>query len=188
MGETSDDQYALDVLGSVLSGPRTARLTKALVYDKQAAASVTAFQNTNENVGEFMVMVVPRPGNALTDIEAVVDTVVATLKKDGPTAEEIQKATAGLELGFLRGLESNLNKAMMLCDGAGFHADAGYFEKQYKKYLAVTAADVTRVANTYLTGGRVVLSVVPSGKADQASRPAECKTVTADNLPRAEVK
>ena len=39
VGEKSDDQYALDVLGAILTGPRTARLTKALVYDQQAAAA-----------------------------------------------------------------------------------------------------------------------------------------------------
>ena len=70
VGEKNDDMYALDVLGSILAGPRTARITKALVYDKQAAASVGAYQNSNEDVGEFMVMITPRPGNSLTDLEA----------------------------------------------------------------------------------------------------------------------
>jgi len=188
VGEKHDDQYALDVLGAILSGPRTARLTKALVYDRQMAASVAAYQNSNEDVGEFLLTITPRPGHSLTGIEAAADEVIAALKKDGPTAEEIQKAAAGLELSFLRGLESNLNKAMTLCDGAGFHADPGHFKTQYRKHLSVTAADVTRVANQYLTGGRVVLSIVPAGKADEASRPAESTKVTADNLPRAEVK
>jgi len=188
VGETNGDQYALDMLSAILAGPRTARLTKALVYDKQSAASVAAYQNTNENVGEFVVMITPRPGNSLTDIEAAADGVIAALKKDGPTSEEIQKAAAGLELSFLRGLESNLNKALVLCEGAGFHGDPGYFREQYRKLKAVTAADVTRVANTYLSGGRVVLSVVPVGKADQGSKPDQSKKVTADNLPRAEVK
>jgi zinc protease len=41
----------------------------------------------------------------------------------------------------------------------------------------VTAVDVKRVANAYLTAGRVVLSVVPTGKLDQASKPNESKKV-----------
>ena len=41
VGEKSDDSFALDVLGSILAGPRTARLTKALVFDQQAAASLS---------------------------------------------------------------------------------------------------------------------------------------------------
>ena len=47
----------------------------------------------------------------------------------------------------------------------------GYFKTEYQKTQAVTAADVKRVANKYLTTGRVVLSIVPMGKLDQASKP-----------------
>jgi predicted Zn-dependent peptidase len=41
--------------------------------------------------------------------------------------------------------------------------------------LAVTPADVKRVANKYLTKGRVVLSIVPMGQLNQASNSAESK-------------
>ena len=44
----------------------------------------------------------------------------------------------------------------------------------------MTAADVKRVANKYLTKGRVVLSIVPMGKLDQAAKPGESKKVTDD--------
>ena len=178
VGEKSEDRFALDVLGATLSGPRTARLTKALVYDKQTAASVSVNQSTNEDVGDFQMIIVPRPGNSLTDLEQAADAIIERFKAEGPTAEEIQKATAGEELAFVRGLESNLGKAMRLSDGAGFHGDAGYYKTEYSKGQSVTAADVKRVANKYLTKGRVVLSIVPMGKIDQASKPAESKKVT----------
>src|SRR6478609_1472899 len=178
IGEKNDDEYALDVLAGILSGPRTARLTKALVYDQQAAASVSASQSSNEDVGEFLMVITPRPGHSLTDLEAAADVVIEKMKAEGPTAEEIQKAVAGEELAFVRGLESSLNKAMTLADGAGFHGDPAFFKTEYQKSLAVTAADVKRVANTYLTKGRVVLSIVPVGKKDQASKAAASITVT----------
>jgi zinc protease len=177
VGERSDDRFALEVLGRVLSGPRTARLNKALVYDTQAAAAVNAFQSSNEDVGEFRVMISPRPGHSLTDLEAATDGIIEKLKAEGPTAEEIQEATAGLELNFVGGLQSNLNKALILADGAGFHHTPAYFQTEYQKLLGVTGADVKRVANKYLTSGRVVLSVVPTGKLDLASKPNESKKV-----------
>ncbi len=177
VGEKNDDHYALDVLSAILTGPRTARLTKALVYDQQAAANVNAFQNTNEDVGDFGVIITPRPGHSLTDLEAAADAILGKLKADGPTAEEIQRATAGLELSFVSNLQSNLGKSFTLADGAGFHDDPGYFQKEYQRYLAVTPADVKRVANKYLTGGRVILSIVPVGKTDQASKPELSKKV-----------
>ena len=179
VGERHPDRLALDVLASILSGPRTARLTKALVFDKQAAASVVAQQSTNEDVGEFRLVITPRSGHALTDLESAADAILATLGREGPTAEEIQKATAGEELAFLAGLQSNLGKSFRLTDGAGFHEDAGYFRTEYREFLAVTAADVKRVAGTYLTPGRIVLSVVPLGQAGQAARPGESRTVPA---------
>ncbi len=177
VGEKSDDRFALDVLSSILTGPRTARLTKALVYDQQAAASVSAFQNSNEDVGDFGIIITPRPDHSLTDLEAAADAIVAKMKADGPTAEEIQRATAGLELGFVSGLQSNLGKSFTLADGAGFHNDPGYFQKEYQHYLSVTPAEVKRVANKYLTPGRVILSIVPMGKIDQASKPDQSKKV-----------
>jgi zinc protease len=178
VGENNDDRFALDVLGTILAGPRTARITKALVYDEQSAASVNVFQSTNEDVGEFLLTITPRPGHALTNLEAAADAIIERLKTEGPTAEEIQKATAGEELSFVRSLESNLGKAFRLSDGAGYHGNAGYFRTEYTKTLSVTADDVKRVANRYLTRGRVVLSVVPTGKLDQAAKPDQSTRVT----------
>ena len=178
IGEQHDDRFALDVLSTILTGARTARITKALVYDEQAAASAQAYQSTNEDVGDFVIMLTPRPGHTLTSLEAATDGIIERLKKEGPTAEEIQKAIAGEELGFVSNLESNLGKAFQLADGAGYHGDAGYFRTAYKKTLSVTAEDVKRVANKYLTSGRVVLSIVPEGKADQAAKPEQSKRVT----------
>ena len=178
IGVKNEDQFPLDVLGSILTGPRTARLTKALVYDQQAAAQVFASQFSNEDVGSFFMQITPRPGHTLTELEEAADGVIAKLKAEGPTAEEMKKATAGDELDFLTSLQSNLGKASLLASGAGYHGDPGYLKTEYRKTLEVTAADVTRVANQYLTAGRVVLSVVPTGKTDEASKPSASTKVT----------
>ena len=138
---------------SILSGPRTARLTKALVYDKQTAASVSAGQSTNEDVGDFIMIITPRPGTSLTDLEQAADAIIERIKAEGPTAEEIQKATAGEELGSCAGWNRISARRCGLSDGAGFHGDPGYFRTEYSKGQSVTAADVKRVANKYLTEG-----------------------------------
>ena len=178
VGFKSDDDYALSVMGSILSGSRTARLTKALVYDSQKASQVSGFQNSAEDVGVFQVTVVPRPESTLTELEAAVDQVLQKFISEGPTDEELQKAKSGLELSFLRGLESNLGKANQLISGAVFYGDPGFFKTDYQKTLAVTAADVKRVASQYLTRSRIVLSVVPKGKKDAASKATESEVIT----------
>ena len=62
---------------------------------------------------------------------------------------------------------------MRLADGLGYENDAGSFQTEYQRMMAVTQADVKRVANKYLTKGRVVLSVVPIGKVEMAAKPSE---------------
>jgi zinc protease len=178
VGFKRDDNYALDVMSSILSGTRTARLTKALVYDSQLASQVFAFQNSSEDVGVFQVTVVPRPEHSLTELEAAVDQVIQKFLAEGPTPEELQKAKSGMELSFLRGLESNLGKANQLISGSMFYGNAAQFRTDYEKTLAVTAADVKRVAALYLGHPRIVLSVVPKGKKDQASKAAESEAVS----------
>jgi zinc protease len=175
VGMNDDDRFALSVLDAITAGPRTTRLTKALVYDQQSAASVGTSQESNEDAGVWMLTITPRPGHSLTELEAAAEAILEKLKMDGPTAEEIQRASAGLEFQFVSGLQSNLGKSMRLADGAGFHNNPGYFQTEYQKELSVTPADVKRVANKYLTRGRVVLSVVPMGQLDQASKPSESK-------------
>lgn len=171
VGLTNDDRFALEVLDAITAGPRTARLTKELVYDRQSAATVGTSQDSSETAGEFQIVITPRPEHSLTELEQATDAILERLKTEGPTNEEIQRATAGLELQFVSGLQSNLGKAMRLSDGAGFHNNPGQYQVDYTKSLGVTVADVKRVANKYLTRGRVVLSIVPVGKTDQAARP-----------------
>ena len=178
VGIDNPDATALRFLAQVIAGSRTARLTKALVYDKQSAAAVQAFYNDNENAGNFVLIVTPRPGNTLTQLEASTDEIIARLKADGPTSDELVKSKAGLEFDFIDSLQSNLGKSNILNDGLVFHGDAGYYKKEYERLKAVTPADVKRVANKYLSSNRVVVSIVPLGKPEMAAKPDVSSKVT----------
>ncbi len=171
VGVTHPDVPALNILGSILSGSRTRRLTKALVYDQQSAAQAFAGQSSNESAGTFNLTIIPRPGHSLTELEASADSVFERIKREGPTQEEVDRVKAGLEFSSVSRLESNLNKAETLANGSVFFDDPDAFRKTIVATAAVTPADVKRVANKYLTNGRVVLSVVPMGKLDQAAKP-----------------
>jgi zinc protease len=170
VGETSPDHIALDALANVLAGSRTARLTKTLVYDRQWASSVESFQETMENAGTFVVRITPTPGHTLTELEAAADSIVDQLKREGLTPDEIRRATAGSQTGFIRGLESNLGKAATLATGQIYHNSADYFKTELASIQSLTSKDVERVTSMYLTPQRVVLSIVPAGRLQDASK------------------
>ena len=50
-------------------------LTPRCSHGDAAAASVSARQSTNEDVGEFILTITPRPGHSLTNLEAAADAM-----------------------------------------------------------------------------------------------------------------
>jgi zinc protease len=173
VGEDSPDARALDALGEVLTLDRTSRLTKLLVYDRQLATAVEAGQESNENSGRFEIDVRPRPGVPLTDIERLVDSVVDAAVATSPADSEVARAKNYEVVGTITGLESVQRRGETMASGQTFFGDPLHYLTELREQQAVTAADVHRVAQHYLTPSRVILSMVPAGKLDQVSRPTE---------------
>jgi zinc protease len=173
------DQPALDLLSDILGNSRTAWIDKSLVYDKQIAANIAVFQFPSESVGMFGAILTPRPGHTLEELETAADAVIERMKRDGPAADDLERVKAAQQARFIDGLQSNLGKASQLTEGQSFHNDPAYtFRVRYARAQAVTAADIKRVANKYLTKTRVVLSTVPLGQASLASHAGRSTVVT----------
>jgi zinc protease len=176
VGASSPDAAPLATLGRLLVQDRTSRLTKVLVYDRQLATQVTANPQTSENEGIFGITVNPRPGVSLTQIENVVDSVVGALATAPPSAAEVARTKTYAIVRTITGLEPVLSKAQEIARGQTYFGDPLRYEADLRETAAVTPEDVQRVARQYLTAGRVVLSMVPGGKLDMASKPAEPST------------
>ena len=156
------DEPALDVLASVLGQlSRENRLYKALVYERQIAASVLASHQTSMLSGEFEVTLNARPGQALDALVKVADAEIERLKADGPTADEVRKARNSTESRLILNLQSFGPRADFLNANNVLSNDPLAYIGDLKKLFAVTPDDVKRVAKQYLTLGRVRLDVNP---------------------------
>ncbi|HEX3928278.1 MAG TPA: pitrilysin family protein [Gemmatimonadales bacterium] len=187
VGQRSIDRIPLTVMGSIISGDRTQWLAQEFVYNRKWATSISLRPDANENVGTIDLDVVPTPGTDLTKLELAVDSVITRFKAEGPTPEQMKKATAGIEFSSYSRLQSMLGKAMTLASGWIYHGDPGWYAKDLTQTLAVSAADVKRVANTYLGANRIVLSAVPKGKANLASHADQSKPITSQFASKQEV-
>ena len=172
VGTDNADRYALSALSSILTADRTSRLTKLLVHERQLVTNVGAFNTSYERAGFFAINVVPRPNASLTQIETVIDSVLSSLVVTPPTPREVGRARNFRTVSAVTGLQSDLQKAMTLADGASTYGDPLATFKQIPLYAAVTPADVQRVVRQYLTNGRVVLSMVPAGKLETVAKPS----------------
>ena len=161
------DAAALSVLGGILSSGRGSRLQSNLVYEKQIAQSVSAFNSAQEIAGRFQVTATARPGKTLEEIEKEINAEIERIKKELPTADEITRSLNQFESSFIFGLQSVGGfggKSDQLNEYATFVGKPDYFQQDLERFRKVTPADVMRVANTYLTDKRVVMSFVPLPK------------------------
>jgi zinc protease len=172
VGVHSADGVRLNAAAAIFTQDRISRLTKLLVYDLQLATSVAASNESSEDEGSFHIRVSPRPGVALTRIEQLVDSVVAQLGAAAPTAEEVERAKHYAVVGTITGLESTDARADELASGQIYFDDPLHYREELHDAESVGPADVQRVVHQYLGAGRVVLSMVPSGKLDLVSQPA----------------
>jgi zinc protease len=171
------DDAELDTLSTVLAGGKGSRLYKALVYEQQIAQDVTAFNNSRELAGQFQIVATAKPGKSAEELERAIDDQLEKLKKAPPTAEEMERAYNARESSFIYSLQTVGGfggRSDQLNQYAVFLNDPGYFQQDLARYSLVTAEDVTRVANTYLTEKRLTLTVIPGAraKAVAASQPA----------------
>ncbi|HEX8637378.1 MAG TPA: pitrilysin family protein, partial [Pyrinomonadaceae bacterium] len=155
------DEAALNMLASILSSGRGSRLQSNLVYGKEIAQSANAFNNTKEIAGTFQVIALAKPGKTLDEIEKEINVEIERLKKEAPTAAEMSRALNIRESNAVYGLQTVLGKGAQLSDYAGYLNKPDYFQTDIERYRKVTPADVQRVANTYLTSNRLVMSFFP---------------------------
>jgi zinc protease len=162
------EDAVLTVLAHILSSGKNSRLYNTMVFDQQIAQSVFASANSSEIAGLFQITVSAKPGKNLTQMDAVVDSVLQGVLKAGVTEKEIGKAMNSIESQIVNSAATDLGKANTL---ANYYCQAGdptLINKQMDLYKGITPEEVLTVAKKYLTQPSFRLSVVPVGKTELA--------------------
>jgi zinc protease len=155
----------LDLVATMLTDGLSARLNKALIYDKQLASDVVAFQQSQPLTSSFIIWVTARPGTDLATIERTVSEEIERLAKSGPTEEELTRAKTKWEFNFVTGLErigGFGGKADMLNQYNTYLGNPDKFEADFARYRNATAASVQNVVNSCLnTRNRLLVRFHP---------------------------
>ena len=151
----SEDADALDILARVLASGKGGRLFKRLT-DRGLTADVFAMSARLRDPGLFSLFAFLTPEATHDAVEAGMREVVRDVQQEGITDEELQRAKTQLKAKEAFGrdgpfaIASQLNEAIAAGDWT-----------LYTTYLdridRVTAADVQRVAETYLQPQRVTV-------------------------------
>ena len=114
--------------------------------------------------GAFYVDVTPKPGQSPQRIAELVNGELRRLAAEGVTERELARAKNSIRTGFLDRLASVNGKADQLNFYNYFAGTPNYVQQDAARYDRVSAADVRRVAERYLSAPKVVLTVVPQGE------------------------
>jgi len=170
---SSPDIFPLRVAGKVLFDGESSRLYHRLVYTEQKALFVEGAAMVNEDPSLFYVAAQAVPGASMDDIKKEMFEEIDRLKTEPISERELQKAKNQMEADFINGLQSNEDRASEV---GSLEIDTGDYTNIYgyaDRIQAVTADDVMRVANEYMTDlHRTVINLIPG----QPETPADAGT------------
>jgi len=144
------DNAALEVLQAIMSRGESSRLYQSLVYGQQLASSAGFGANSMEEDGSISVTATVARGKSMTDLEAALDAELARVRDEPVTAAELAEAKTEIVAAELRQRETASGRAFILGQAIVSENDPGAPDARLAAVQTVTAADVQRVARTYL--------------------------------------
>ncbi|HVS31838.1 MAG TPA: pitrilysin family protein [Thermoanaerobaculia bacterium] len=148
----------------VLSGSKSARLDRRLVYEKELATAVTTFVNDRELASGIFVIATLKPGADPAAAEKEMDAVMAELLKNGPTAEELKRAQSRTLADFVRGVErlgGFGGRADVLNESMTYGGSPGAYLDRLERMARATPAQVAAAGRKWLDTNHLTLVVRP---------------------------
>jgi zinc protease len=156
------DNFAIDLLSSILSGGKSTRLYHGLVYKKRIAISADAhYEGINRAPFLFIVSATAAPGKDISEVEKALADEIELIASRPPSDEELQKAKNQTEAAFIFARDSSYSEALYT---SIFEIVGGW--KLKDKYLEgirkVTAEEVSSAARRYLNSeNRTIGYLIP---------------------------
>ncbi|BDE04828.1 peptidase M16 [Vulcanimicrobium alpinum] len=156
------DAAALDVLETILGAGRSSRLYQSLVYTQQLATSAWASADLRQQPGLFSVRLTCARGVTLEAGHAALRAELERIRDAAPSEAEMARVGTQIASALVRSRQTSSGVALALVRATTERGDPAAVNGDLDRYLAVTAADVLRVAHTYLRPeNRTVIRYLP---------------------------
>ncbi|MGE5617227.1 MAG: M16 family metallopeptidase, partial [Bacillota bacterium] len=148
-GALHPDYIALDVLASILGDGVNSRLHRAIV-ETGLATHITADNYTLQDPYPLLIKATVAPGKTHREVEDAIKAALASVVEKGVTEDEVNRAQRQIEVTVVRSRDGTYNFASNLGEAVA-SANWKWFLTYVDEVKRVTAADVQRVAASYVT-------------------------------------
>jgi zinc protease len=155
----------LDLVSHVLTGGKTSRLYKRLVYDLQIAQSVGASQGSAELGSVFEISATAKPGHTGDELLKVIDEELAKLRTGGIVDGELSRARTSIVADTMFDLERSSSRANRLNSYNHYVGDPNFLGKDVARTTTATTTSVAEAARTWLKEKDRVVTIVTQNKA-----------------------
>ncbi|MFA7228411.1 MAG: pitrilysin family protein [Melioribacteraceae bacterium] len=156
------DYYALRMLGTLLTGGESSRMTKEIKDKQQKAVQVQSIPFPLEDPGLFIALGLCNVGVKPEELENAIDAEVLKVKNELITDTEFQKIRNQIETEYVTRNSTVQGIGESLANYFVYFGDANLINTELQRYMKVTREDIKRVANKYLTKeNRVALFYLP---------------------------
>ena len=157
------DHAALEMLSLILGQGDSSRLYRDLVHDRELVTDISASTDDRRGPDLFSVFALVAEGHTPAEVETLVYAELERIAREGVQDRELTRVRNQVRAFFLFSQQSNLDRARNLAEFEMYQGDANLIRGDLDRYLAVTAADVQRVAGQYFAAtNRSVLHVLPA--------------------------
>ncbi|MBN8979093.1 MAG: insulinase family protein [Rhizobiales bacterium] len=152
-----EQSAALEVLAQLLGSGSNSYLYRALVVDQSLAVSANAgYQGTAVDPTQFMVAAAPKPGVDFPQVEKAIDEVIAKLKQDTVSTENLERAKTQLVAQAIYAQDSQATLARWYGAALTVGLTVNDLRSWPDRVRAVTAEQVRDAARTWLKPNRSV--------------------------------
>jgi predicted Zn-dependent peptidase len=144
------DGPALEMLGSVLSNGESSRLNRRLVREERAAMQAGGFTDLRRRAGLLMFIAVNNQGVETSRVERLLNEEIDRVRNDSVPQVELTKAQNQYRAGVVRQRQTAMGVAEALQDALWLSGSLDAANGDVQRRLAVTTADLRRVAQRYL--------------------------------------
>ncbi|MGE5682551.1 MAG: M16 family metallopeptidase [Bacillota bacterium] len=156
----------LDILSYILSGSKNSRLHKSLVFEKEFAQDISAFQHSSRLAGSFLIVATAKPGISLDLLKKEIFDELENIFQKGLTDEELSKAKNNIKASFIYSMQ-NINSLTNRINEYNFYLkEPDSFSFDLERYQKVDSDILHKTAARYLNKPFVELRITPFSKSE----------------------